>query len=295
VNILLTNHGLLGPGGTEKWTYYTARELSRIGHDVEVFTFRDGLAGTALKEFCKVTTETPTGDYDVIYSNHNTCLSQVQALGPPVIHTCHGPSNRLEVPVLGAWRYVGVSEEVVEGAMDHGIPMRLITNGVDLEEFCPQETPSGPPRVLSMCKSVATSWMLQDACAELGWPYDWVHYTTKPRWEIATLMKEADIIVGCGRTAIEGLACGKEVLVFDGRTDEPMADGWVTEENVELLRRKNFSCRTNEYWWNVPSLTRTLQQYEPGNWSRAWAKENADISLKAQEYMKLYEEFTIGC
>ena len=92
-----------------------------------------------------------------------------------------------------------------------------------------------------MCKSVATTWMMEDACKALGYVHQWYHYQQQPTWDVATPMRYADIVVGCGRTAIEGLASGSSVLVFDGRQDAPLADGWVTADNVNELAERNFA------------------------------------------------------
>jgi len=292
VRILLTNHMLEGLGGTQKWTHDMARELHR-SHDVEVFTFIKGHTSDKIEEFCPVITAV-NSHYDLVMSNHGPCLTVVQDKGDVVIHTSHGPAHGLERPYPGATQYVGVSEEVRQA---YDPPMEVITNGVNLLQFKPFEKDWEGVRVASLCKNAGASHMLQDACGELGYAYEWVHYTAKPTWDVANLMRKSDVVVGCGRTAIEGLACGKMVLVFDGREDEPRADGWITEDNVEELRYRNFSCRTKHEFWDLPNLIEALSHLPGNGWQRAWAEKNADIRMKAARYIALYnhhKEFKHG-
>jgi len=290
MKILLTNHSLAGVGGTEKWTYAVAKELSEMGHEVSVYAMMLGITSDKM-DFAEVVHEVWETDFDLILSNHNTCLSEV--LGDtPIIHTSHGPKNGLEHPAAGADAYVGVSEEVRLAYPDYN--MSVITNGIDLDEFKPQEMNRAVPRVLSMCKNTKASGMLQSACEMLGLEFDWVHYHKRLVWDTAPLIRDADIIIGCGRTALEGLACGKSVMVFDGRTDEPMADGWITEKNVEDLRRSNFSCRRREYKWEMPQLLQAFRAYEPSPWARQWAEENADVRKKVRDYLSIHARMSHG-
>ena len=294
MKVLLSNHSLAGVGGTEKWTYAMARELQRRGYEVAVFTFACGLTAHKLAErgirvFDK---DVPVEDFDLKLINSSTCLEQLRSVKGFTVFTSHGPKHPLEMPSSGADAYAAVSPEVQDRVAGLGHRAEVIYNGVDLSEFTAEFTPDAysPPRVLSLCKSVATSWMLSDACNELKWPFTWVNYRERVVWDIAGLIHEHDIVVGCGRSAIEGLACGRAVLVFDGRTEEPRADGWVTRDNVEHLRRKNFSCRTQNEFWNVQALTEKLLQASPQPWSRSWAEHHADVRHTASQYLHLYDK-----
>ena len=292
MRILLTNHALCGPGGTETWTCQTVWALKEMGHEVSVYTMMPGQIFAELGKYCETVEEIHPDKYDLVMSNHNTCLYEALCAEAPIIHTCHGPAHGLEHPVVGAGQYVGVSEEVRLNGASYGFDMEVISNGVDLFHFHPTPQRHDTPRVLSLCKSVGASYMLSDACRLVGYDYEWFHYVEKPLKNVAEAMQEADIVVGCGRTVVEALACGREALVFDGRLDEPLADGWVTNENVEDLRRSNFSGRRRNYKWGMQQLTRALEQFRPRYWQRAWAVKHADIHRKAEEYLALYARMT---
>lgn len=291
MRVLLTNHSLQYVGGTEKWIYGMAQELSRLGHEVEVFTFLTGLSSEHIAEHATIVDAVKGREYDVKLINHNTCQAVARAASGYTIYTSHGPRHPLEIPGTGADAYVGVSKEVWAKYAMMGINMEVVTNGIDLEAFAPGRPVVGPPRVLSMCKIGLAGAMVEEACAALGWRCTGVNYLSAPIWDVAPLMREADIVVGCGRTAIEGLASGCQVLVFDARTNRsPRADGWINEQNIEHLRQCNFSTRCYGMEWTVADLKRALVQY-PGaaEWQREWAERHADVREKVQTYLELAE------
>jgi hypothetical protein len=292
MRILMTNHSLQYVGGTEKWTYAMALELVQRGHEVDVFTFMTGMTSDKLGQFARIRTEIdPSVDYDLILANHCSCQSLVQPLNAFKIFTSHGPSHPLEHPTEGADAYVGVSAEVRASLASKGYQASIITNGIDLRDFSPVgRADADTPRVLSMCKHAGATKMVGEACKENGWEFAAIHYLEHATWDVAELMQWADIVVGCGRTAIEALACECEVFVFDARSEgSPQMDGWITAENVEHLRQCNFSTRAHGSPVNHESIAAQMAEVEAAvPWQRPWAMENADIVDKADAYLRLH-------
>ena len=294
MRILMTNHSLQYIGGTEKWTHAMAAELLRRGHDVDVFTFMSGIASDHIEQLgARVVTEVPTGAYDLILANHNTCQAATAAVLGYRIYTSHGPRHPLEIPQPGAQAYVGVSAEVRAALAIRGITAQVITNGVDLMQFCPDRDRPDPddhdPRVLAVCKNSGASALVAGACRGLGLELAGAHYLEHPVWDMAQLMRWADVVVGCGRSAIEALACGCSVYVMDARSEgSPQADGWLTAANVEHLRQCNFSTRAYGRARDQESIARDLATIPSAEWAREWAIINADIVTKARAYLDLY-------
>ena len=294
MKILLTNHTLNEVGGTEKWTYAVAKELVRRNHDVTVFTFIKGWVSSRMP--CEVTTDPPSEHFDLALINHNTCLGFLLSKGLNAdlkVLTTHGPSHRLEIPTNGADLYVGVSKEIQARMAAEDFFMDVITNGVDLEEFKPTEDEEmvGYRSVLSMCKQGTANEIVEAACKVAGYHFDSLHYTDKPVWDVADKMRQSDIVVGCGRTTYEALACGKDVLLFDWRDPSkgPTGDGWVTQDNVDDLRQVNFSNRFHAHEWGIGEVAQALKDYVPQqpHWARYWAQENGDIRDKVDSYLEL--------
>lgn len=290
MRILLTNHALEHLGGTEVWTYAMARELGRRGHHVDVATFLRGEPAQHISELPNVQLvyEPDSDGYGLALFNHNTCLAAWSDLPGFKVFTSHGPRQPLERPYPGADAYVAVSEEIKKQESANGYDMTVITNGVDLEAFRPGPPHNGAPRVLSMCKVEHAGAMVAKACKRLDYPFKAVHYLKAPMWDMHRIMRQFDIVVGCGRTAIEGLASGCDVLVFDAREHVPQADGWITPVNVEILRERNFSTRTLHTYWTVGHIETNLSRYEGrSQWGRQWALDNANIRDKADAYLEL--------
>lgn len=290
---LLTNHCLHHVGGTEKWVWTVARELLLSGWDVDAFCFIRGDAADRLEaEGVHVSTQVPQGQaYDLVLVNHNTCLHAVREAGVqgPKVYTSHGPHNRMEQPSSGADYYVAVSPEVAAHCHDLGHAAVVITNGLDLEEFQPDGPPASPLRVLSMCKEPLACNMVATACTRLGLPFEGLHYTLKPEWDAAPVVRRNDVVVGCGRSALEGLACGKRVLVFDARANrEPRGDGWVTEANVDVLAARNLACRTVNAPMSITQIADALAN-PPADveWERPWAEAHCNVFDKVDQYLQL--------
>lgn len=290
MRILMTNFALMAVGGTEKWCWTMARELVRREHRVEMFTYRAGEVAKRLEAIgVPVHTEVPAGPFDLVLCNHGICLNALPKGEWPIIFTSHGPHNPMEVPPKGADAYVAVTPEVRAGWAWMGMEMTVITNPVDLDEFYPDGPALEPPRVLSMCKIPVACNMVATACVRLGYPFEGVHYTQKPEWHMAAVIRRNDIVVGCGRSAYEGLACGKQVLVFDARNHrQPKADGWMTEANADDLFARNCACRTKDLDWGVTEVTEALLHAPvTRNWQRNFAERNCNVRNKVDQYLEL--------
>ena len=206
----------------------------------------------------------------------------------------------MEIPNNGADLYVGVSNEVVARYAAEGFFLEMIPNGVNLDEFA-----AGPPlrvhspRVLSMCKQKTANEIVEAAAMLAGVDLTVLHYTDKPVWDVAQMMRNHDIVIGCGRTVYEALACGRQPLVFDWRNKAkgPTADGYVVPDNVGHLRQSNFSGRHHEWSWAIGEVARALSRYEderaPDGWARQWAEQNANIRDRVDEYEQLIDRVLV--
>lgn len=285
MKILLTNHSLMYVGGTEKWTYTMAKCLADRGHEVEVFTFLEGMTSEKITPFAKVITEVGDG-YDLVLANHHTCQYQVNDMECPKIRTSHGPKHPFEVPIAGADAYVCVSRET--RAEYANFRPTVITNGVDLDLFYPEDKKEKHAVIATKDKN--TGVLVASCLQERGWTFDAYHYTTAPVWDPSVLVNRASVVIGCGRTAIEALAAGCDVLLVDARNTNksPRTDGWVTEENIEHLRQVNFSTRAYGKEATREVIDLLLAGYEESTgWQRPWAKENADVEEKVDAYLEI--------
>ena len=294
MRLLLATHQLDAPGGTELWTMDMARALQRQGHEVTVFTLVDGACAERIRPWAPVyVAQCPPGVFDGALINHKTCLHALRLSPCPKVFTSHGPGHELEWPEPGADAYVAVSPEIIRHWP--GYDWRCIPNGVDLDRFQARGTQQDPPRVLSLCKNRLAGSMVAEACKRQGLPFRGVHYQDSPTWNVAGLIVQADLVVGSGRTAREGLACNRPVYVFDVRGQDrgPRADGWVMADNVDCLADANFSTRTADLPVTIEDLEQALR-YPPANdgWSRGWVEKNSNVWACAKAYTQLIKDLT---
>ena len=286
MRILLANHDLAQLGGTQTWLNEMFRALHM--HDVEVFC----AVGGFMEPDCKVHIgRMPPDDFDLLIINQNLPMRALSRLSGYKIYTQHGPTHAAEFYPGGADSVVAVSEEVKAVLLRRGYSSRVIRNGINLERFYP-----GPQEydVLNLCKGTRGSEMVSRACENMGLSCVTVHYQNSPLNDVAQLMRKSDIVVSYGRGALEGLACGKKVLVFDARGKEaPRADGWVTQETVDELATHNFSGRTRNMEFDQTDLEAALSGPAPSS-GREWAEENVDIHSQAGKYLAYVEEKVHG-
>ena len=70
---------------------------------------------------------------------------------------------------------------------------------------------------------------------------------------------EADIVVGIGRCALEGMACARPVYVHD----HAGSDGWITPERYEAVEAGGFAVSTARLPPDAARLRADLEAYDP--------------------------------
>jgi len=287
--ILLTNNHLVQPGGSETWTLTVATELVRRGYDCSVYAIEIGPFADAFP--CPVTREVE-GHFDLGLVNHNSCIPAARAACRTVIMTCHGTYPPLEQPVLGADRYVAVSEEVQAHLERQDFSATIIRNPIDCALFAPAAPVAAQVRrVLSLCQGVRANELLASLCEREGWTLRTIDDGNRALG-IEKLINEADLVVGLGRSAMEAMACGRPVLVFDSRSYTPYAmDGMVTPDNIDDLVECNLSGRRYRLEATLDSVAEQIGLYRPalGEFGRRYARANLDVRRQVDAYLDLAE------
>jgi hypothetical protein len=94
-----------------------------------------------------------------------------------------------------------------------------------------------------------------------------------------------DIVIGYGRSVLEGMASGRAALVYD----HSGGDGWVTPETYPALEANGFAGTGTERVLDAATLRRTLAAYRPdmGDANRELARLNHDANRHAVEMSEL--------
>lgn len=286
MRILMTNHHLWQPGGSETWTQTVAKELSRRGHQVEILPALPGLFAEEMP--CPVVTE-PTGRYDLALVNQNSGMPRAAGMADRVIMTCHGIYPELEQPVPGAHRYVAVSEEVQQHLQSLGYRSDVILNPIDCDRFAPlRPLHDRLRRVLALCHGEQAMSLVQNACVQLD--AEFLAIRGARSYSTPELMNEVDLVVGLGRTAAEAMACGRAVLVLDSRDYSPaLMDGIVDESTVSEFAKSNFSGRTRRIEPTEETVLEALAAFSPddGAKNRAFAVKELEVSHQVDRYLAL--------
>lgn len=292
MRILITNNHLNRLGGSETFTYTMAKELVERGHQVEVFTFNEGVLSNLIREFCPVISAPDRKGYDLMLINHNTCLRAVQGIPGFKIFTSHGIYPQLEQIEHGADAYVSISEEIHQHLINKGQASTIIHNGVDCRKFRPINGINEKLKnVLCMCQDATAAEYVEEACKQLNIGIDFVRYPTHLSFKTEEKINKADLVVSLGRGAYEAMACARSVIVFDMRMYSPLrtADGIVNQENAKDILRNNFSGRRFKLEWGVEDIIRELKKYDPdiATFNRNFALENFNIEKQVDKYLLL--------
>lgn len=274
MRILLTNHNLDVLGGTETWTKTMAEELTRLGHEVHLFS-ASGLYNL-MPNYPRL-----DNNYDLALINHSVCLSALEGFNiKKRIFTSHGIIPELERPIEGADLYVSVSEEVQAHIKAQGFESTVIRNPIDTDKFI------APPVNEKLTNVLFLSNYQGDALkvisdATVGYNLEILGGQT--RKNALELIQWADLVIGLGRSALEAMSCGRNVIVYDYAG----AEGYVTPKTMMDFRTHNCSGRNRRLKLTVDDLKKMYAMYDPRNSMRDYILNHNNVRIIAQEYLSL--------
>ncbi len=227
----------------------------------------------------------------------------------PIISTIHGVIHRLkgpdgletlapEHPALNArvGRFVGVSEEVRDVLKrDFGIEAVIVRNFFDLDHWRAVKAVSEKPKrflfnsnyndstsaELEILRAVAKHYGAE--LVPIGLNHAWVVDTREK-------IENADVVVGIGRSVLEGVAMGRLGLVH-GHWG---TGGVIGPQTVESLRQCNFSGRNAQGRLMTPKEIVALidRYYNPENlnWGIDYIRKEHNVLDAADRYLRLARE-----
>jgi len=168
--------------------------------------------------------------------------------------------------------------------------IQVVVNSVDVERFKPQGEIGQKLRktlLISSNKNEAQKELGEQAYSRLGLNLEIIGWG-KRVWNVEDYINEADSVVSLGRGAIEGLACGRAVVVCGGKG----CDGMITEENIDDLSKTNFIGRRYGRRATVETLIDEFQKYDPGmqRVNRRLALERFDAQRQAHKLVEIYQK-----
>jgi len=298
--ILLGQNHLDTIGGTEAYTYAMAKQLTILGHQVDIVTLRQGpISELISRQFgCRINQFNTS--YDVAFLNHTTIINGIQHMFPggKIIQTCHGIEPeidnprllKLERPVSGV-KHVSVSQEVADHLSSKGFDSTIIHNGIDCERFCPTNAISPEPKsIFSLSQSPEFNQILSEICKEKSLQFSFNNKFISPRFDVESLIQKSDIVFSLGRGAYESMSCARAVIIADKRQYQSgMMDGIINSDNILGYLENNCSGRKTRREVSKQALIDEIEKYDPtqGIRNRQFALINLNIANQVEEYLKL--------
>ena len=325
LKILLANATLALLAGSETWTEALAIQLKKMGHDVEAFSPSLGvisdrleLAGikcyaemspSGIRPFSYALEEERRYDYDVIIANHNHIVDFLRSQFPktPIISTVHGiihftqneAGERVKAPEHPALeasvgQFVSVSEEVQEILKkDFNLDSMIIRNFINLKQYkAKRKISKGKPKAFLINTNYAGS---ADPDVDLIRRVAKDHYGAKvmavgmnfqSTADTMPMIEEADVVVGMGRSVLEGAAAGRLAIV-NGRWG---TGGVINQLNVNELRSCNFSGRNSggRYMTSEELIAEIDKDYNPEtiDWVTNYIKSEHNVVHAAEVFVQ---------
>lgn len=278
--VLATNH--LGLGGSESYLLTLAEQLQRLGHEVSLYAAEHG-PGAAVAEQRGVTIcelgRLPE-EFDAAVVQDAAVSYEIAAHRPavPQLFVAHSETFDLQAPPQfgEAVRAVVALNDRVAARMRAFAAEREVVRlrqPIDTERFTPRgRLPRRPRRALLLSNTPHEDRieLLEEACA--GAKVELVRVggrdgqTTDPR----DALHGVEIVIGYGRSVLEGMACGRAAYVYDWNGGE----GWVTPKSYRRIEADGFAGRSGETIFDGDRIRKDLRKY-----TRTMGPVNHDLVL----------------
>ncbi|CBE67979.1 MAG: glycosyltransferase family 4 protein [Candidatus Methylomirabilis oxygeniifera] len=301
LTVLLTNLFLSGRSGTEIQTRNIALELLRQGHRPLVHTPALGPIAAELRN-ASIPVVTDLNDItrpiDIVHGHHLPTTVAAMARFPetPAIFVCHDFTAWYDSPPQfpAIRRYVAVDETVYDRlTLESGIPtdkVCVLLNAVDINRFAPKESlPPQPRRALAFAKNQGHIAVIQAACAQRGIRLDVIGYSVgRIVDEPEQIIQGYDVVFSSALSAMEAMACGRAVVVCDGRGLAGMCD----VQRFADWRRLNFGLRTLRQPLTLQAIGTEIDCYDAAQAAEVTARLRAEGGLAAyvERLTLLYRE-----
>jgi GT2 family glycosyltransferase/spore maturation protein CgeB len=298
MKILIVTHYLDNFAGSELFTKDLAINLNKRGHEVSVFSpVLGGVSDVIKASGIKVVDDIKhfqQKKFDIIHAQHNTTAILVRSVFPniPMIFMSHGVLPELEqVPsvALGINRFIAISEGVKKNLVKNNyVPFSqidIVRNFIDFDRFYSQYEPNEKLKkilVLSNHYREDIKKVIETACEELNIEVKHAGRPDNPVDDVENWINQSDLVVTLGRGALEAMACGRNVLVYDING----ADGMITKENFYKLRENSFSGRTYRKKLTINSFKKELLKYD-----KSRGKKLGELVAKEHSPEKIVADF----
>lgn len=255
---------------------------------------------------------------DVIICSHYGISKSLRAAFPttPMIVTVHGilhknpETNEIwpEHPYLDGKvdQFIATSPEV-QGLLlgVYNLDAEVIFNAFNLEKFKWEPIlPRGEdlkydkPKMFLINTNYAGAEseevkIIKDVATHYGAQVKAVGGNFAPSWNIEDVIKDCDVVVGMGRSLLEGFCMGK-IALCNGRWG---TGGVVTAESYKAISETNFSGRNSQGKLATPDeivqMIDAALNPDQLVWQLKTVAENHDVRVAAQKYLTIAEKLSV--
>jgi hypothetical protein len=272
MQLALVTRALDGLGGSESYAITVAEQLERTGHGITLCAGELGRAGELARDRGLRVVDSPAAlprDVEAaLVQDGPSAIALAEARpGVPQVFVAHAPGIELQLPppVVGSVAAIVAMNDRVEERMA-ALPLDAeivrLRQPIDVKRFRPRGDVAARPRralVLSNYLYGDRADAIQAACARLDVECAIAgrhgRRTERPEEAIAAV----DVVIGYGRAALEGMACGRAVLILDWFG----GDGWLTAEKYPAIEADGFAGGATPAVTGLDRLTDELAAYEP--------------------------------
>lgn len=303
MRVLLTNRVLNGRTGTEICTRDFAVGLTARGHAVSVFSPQPGALAEELREVgIPVVARLQDLPHrpDVIHGHHHTetTLATLHFPGVPAIFVCHDRNAWHDTPPLHPQvrRYVAVDNNCLERLrVEAGLPessLLVILNAVDLASMpMPRVLPAKPRRALVFSNYARPGPALDavfSACAQHDIAVDVAGAAMGAQAkDTGQLLSHYDLVFAKARCALEALAAGASVILFDVAG----LGGMVHSATLPDMARWNLGARCLQGEPTQERISQEIERYGSADaaLATAWVRRHCSLDAALDSYTALYE------
>ena len=304
LTVLITNNTLDNRAGSELYVRDIAAGLLKRGHTPVAFST---VLGDVARELRKATIPvidnldalaTPP---DIIHGQHHveTMMALLRFPDTPAVYFCHGWLPWEEAPphFPRIMSYVAVDDTCRDRlVLENAIPedrIRVLLNFVDLERFKPRgPLPTRPKRALIFRNDVNELThvrVVREACGRADIALDVIGLNSGNTCnEPEAVLGKYDIVFAKGRSALEAMAVGAAVVLYDVTAAGPM----VTTCELDRLRRLNFGIRAAQEPISLAVLEREIARYDANDADQVSQRIRAVAGRDTvvDDILSLYEE-----
>ncbi len=267
---LVLGTNTLGLGGSETYLVTVAEQLDRLGHRATIYAPTVGEAGAlARARALRVTdgADLPE-DCDAVLVQDAAVAFDLAARYPAVAQVFVAHSTIFDLASPPQLPDLTSAAVVLNGrtasriaALDLEIDVVRMTQPIDERRF-----PAGPSLPAKAARVLVLSnrldhhrRLLEQACTDADLELLELGALTATTLDPAPDLSDADIVVGYGRSILEGMACGRAAYIYDHRG----GDGWMTGEKYPAIERDGFAGGAGLGPIDADRLAEDLAGYRP--------------------------------